>query len=646
MDALLAEPFANWHVDTTTETHQLRVTKKGVPLLHTSTRTDEVAPSRGHDRAKDRLLAEDHPVLVALGDQRRPGAGQADPAGEVPPGGGVRPAARREPHRGRRAGAGAHPDRRRPAARGRPGLRQRLPDVRRPRLPVRTALPVRVTGVDVKQQSADHNARVAADLGIDADFVVGSIADARLDQAPDVVLALHACDTATDDALARALEWEAPLVLAAPCCHHDIAAQLRTTRRARALRDAHPPRHPARALRRHPHRRAARRAAAPRGLPRRRRRVRRERAHPAQHAAAGGAHAGPRLGRARLRTEYDDLVATWGVRPRLASCSPGMTMRERYLLGIDGGPRRGPVPARRGRRCSGPADTRSPGSRTPRSSSPAGWRSSTGCSCHHQRLRRLRPGLHRRPGDRRDGRRDARGPRTRSTSRPWPPRVGGEVWVGDIGDNRPQRASVSVAAGAGRPREPRRRRADVRAGLPRRPTRRRVAGQPPRDRPALRHHQGRLRRHGVRRPAAAARRPAQPPDRGRPGAGHRHGRHVPARRGRGRHAHLLDGPPVGVPVVAGRRVVAAARPGPGRGRRPRRGRAARQHRRGPLAGAPGRPAGRRPARPTACRRRGRACAGSRRRTACRSSRRRGPRRARPGRAASCRGRPAARRRPA
>ena len=42
-----------------------------------------------------------------------------------------------------------------------------------------------------------------------------------------MVLALHACDTATDDALARAIEWGTPLILAAPCCHHDIAAQLR-----------------------------------------------------------------------------------------------------------------------------------------------------------------------------------------------------------------------------------------------------------------------------------------------------------------------------------------------------------------------------------------------------------------------------------
>jgi hypothetical protein len=58
-------------------------------------------------------------------------------------------------------------------------------------------------------------------------FVDATIADAELETPPDVVLALHACDTATDDALARAVGWEAPLVLAAPCCHHDIQKQLK-----------------------------------------------------------------------------------------------------------------------------------------------------------------------------------------------------------------------------------------------------------------------------------------------------------------------------------------------------------------------------------------------------------------------------------
>jgi len=43
----------------------------------------------------------------------------------------------------------------------------------------------------------------------------------------DIALALHACDTATDDALAQAVRNRVPVILAAPCCHHDIAAQLK-----------------------------------------------------------------------------------------------------------------------------------------------------------------------------------------------------------------------------------------------------------------------------------------------------------------------------------------------------------------------------------------------------------------------------------
>jgi SAM-dependent methyltransferase len=226
VDALLAQPFANWHVDTAGETHQLRVTKKGVPMLHTSVRSEDLEVSREHDRAKDRLLAEDDPVLVALGI--------SDAQGRVKP---TRQAKYRQVEEFLRLldaslEAMAQGQVRTPTA----DDPLRIVDLGCGNAYLTFAahaflsrrLPVRMTGVDVKQQSADHNSQVAAGLGIDADFVVGSIADARLDRAPDVVLALHACDTATDDALARALEWGASLVLAAPCCHHDIAAQLRT----------------------------------------------------------------------------------------------------------------------------------------------------------------------------------------------------------------------------------------------------------------------------------------------------------------------------------------------------------------------------------------------------------------------------------
>ena len=132
-----------------------------------------------------------------------------------------------------------------------------------------------------------------------------------------MVLALHACDTATDDALARAVGWGSPLVLAAPCCHHDIAAQLRR---------ATPPA-PYASLIRHGILRErfadtltdALRASLLRlvGLPGRRRAVRREPAHPAQHDAARGPHRGD-AGDDALREDYAALVAAWDVRPRLA----------------------------------------------------------------------------------------------------------------------------------------------------------------------------------------------------------------------------------------------------------------------------------------------------------------------------------------
>jgi hypothetical protein len=83
--------------------------------------------------------------------------------------------------------------------------------------------------VDVRADQRARNAALAERLGWSdrVDFVAGTIMESEVDGA-DVVLALHACDTATDEALARAVGWNARWVLAAPCCHHDVAAQLRT----------------------------------------------------------------------------------------------------------------------------------------------------------------------------------------------------------------------------------------------------------------------------------------------------------------------------------------------------------------------------------------------------------------------------------
>lgn len=225
LDELVAEPVTNWHVETTSHTHQLRITKKGRWLHHSSARAAVPEPDRSHDRAKQRLLPPDAPVLRHLG--------VSDSQGRIKP---TRQAKYRQVEEFLRALDAALDD----AWTG-GHLRRPTPDA-----PLRvvdlgcgnaylslSALAhrddVHMTGVDSKQQSHDHNTQVAAELGWSerTDFQVATIAEAEVADV-DVVVALHACDTATDDALARAVEWGAPVVLAAPCCHHDIAAQLRT----------------------------------------------------------------------------------------------------------------------------------------------------------------------------------------------------------------------------------------------------------------------------------------------------------------------------------------------------------------------------------------------------------------------------------
>ena len=89
---------------------------------------------------------------------------------------------------------------------------------------------VHLTGIDQRPEMRERNTALAAELGWagQMSFVAGNIIDAPLPdgEVVDVVLALHACDTATDDALAQAARWAAPVVLASPCCHHDLQRQM------------------------------------------------------------------------------------------------------------------------------------------------------------------------------------------------------------------------------------------------------------------------------------------------------------------------------------------------------------------------------------------------------------------------------------
>lgn len=88
-------------------------------------------------------------------------------------------------------------------------------------------IPVSVVGIDIRESARERNNQIAEKLGI-ADsikFLAEEISQTSLKSA-DIAIALHACDTATDDAIAWAVNSGAKLALVAPCCHHDIQAQM------------------------------------------------------------------------------------------------------------------------------------------------------------------------------------------------------------------------------------------------------------------------------------------------------------------------------------------------------------------------------------------------------------------------------------
>lgn len=301
--ALLAEPFGNWRVESATITLQLRVTKSGSAQVH---RGPGVPPTGyDHDRARTHLLDPGDPLFEVIG-------------------GGA--AKRRQVDALLRALAATLPA---------DGLPEPLHVVDLgcgnayltfavyQWLTRERGLDVRLVGVDVRDDQRERNNTLAAKLGWQhrVSFVAGSIAEAVVTPPPHVVLALHACDTATDEALARAIGWRARWVLAAPCCHHDLASQLRQApppapyqpltrygilreRFADVLTDTLR----AALLRRHGYRVEVVEFV--------------ESKHTPRNLLLRAAYTGEAAGGEAMR-EYDDLVAAWSVEPRLAQLLRG-----------------------------------------------------------------------------------------------------------------------------------------------------------------------------------------------------------------------------------------------------------------------------------------------------------------------------------
>ena len=87
---------------------------------------------------------------------------------------------------------------------------------------------VEIIGLDLKTDVIDFCNKVAKDLKYDElKFLMGDIADYTNDHA-DMVVTLHACDTATDYALINAVSWNTKVILSVPCCQHELFSQIKS----------------------------------------------------------------------------------------------------------------------------------------------------------------------------------------------------------------------------------------------------------------------------------------------------------------------------------------------------------------------------------------------------------------------------------
>jgi SAM-dependent methyltransferase len=217
--------FANILLEQTNQSISVRITKKGEALVHrdSSKREQELS----HDRSKARLLDASDPFLIAVGI--------SDSAGNLKP-------SKSDKYRqveeflrllaptltsAIKAGHIAPPTDAKPLTIVDLGCGHAYLTFATHQYLRSQGMPVKVIGIDVRTTARDRNNEIAAQLGISStiEFRAEEIADTTLTSA-DIAIALHACDTATDDAIAWAINSNAKLALIAPCCHHDIQAQM------------------------------------------------------------------------------------------------------------------------------------------------------------------------------------------------------------------------------------------------------------------------------------------------------------------------------------------------------------------------------------------------------------------------------------
>jgi len=211
---LLTSGYANVLVEFSTGSYSIRITKKGEAQIHESKGTFE--RSVAHDRAKERLLESTDSFLIEVGISDHKGS--------------IKPSMQdkyRQVEEFLRILEPALPEKKEKVSVVDLGCGHAYLTFAAHQYLNKKGIQAHVIGIDVREASRDRNNAIAKKLGItdSIEFRAEEISDTPITSA-DIAIALHACDTATDDAIAWGVQHNVGLLLIAPCCHHDLQVQM------------------------------------------------------------------------------------------------------------------------------------------------------------------------------------------------------------------------------------------------------------------------------------------------------------------------------------------------------------------------------------------------------------------------------------
>ncbi len=223
LEQLLALDFHNMHVQMAQDTIDITITNKGKARIHTAQYADRrIEANLSHDRQKNVLLTagDAAPFLKAVGIMTRDGKIRADMQSKFRQ---INEFLKLVQQTGALETFNTSPLSVVDCGCGNAYLTFAFYYYLNHVLKI----PAQLTGIDVNGELLTRHAEKSSSLGwSDLTFQATSIIDFNPVPSPDIVLALHACDTATDEALAQGIRWQSKLIISAPCCQHHLQEQL------------------------------------------------------------------------------------------------------------------------------------------------------------------------------------------------------------------------------------------------------------------------------------------------------------------------------------------------------------------------------------------------------------------------------------